>query len=90
MIATKRDKEQLLPLVIEGLNVILGDPTSSFLTGSVMDILFNGIPLDCSSDVFASEAICAALVNDAGLPKINETHVGFALFGPVCSLFELS
>lgn len=83
MIATKRDKEPLLPMVIEGLDIILGNPSSAFLTGPVMDILFYGIPLDCSSTNFAVEAICAALVNDGGLPRINDTHVGFALFGPV-------
>lgn len=70
-------------MVIEGLDIILGNPTSSFLTGSVMDILFDGIPLDCSASNFAAEAICAALVNDGGLPRINDTHVGFAMFGPV-------
>lgn len=70
-------------MIMEGLDTIFHNPTSSFLTGSFMDIFFDGIPVDCSSDIFASEAICARLVNDGGLPKINDTHVAFSLFGRV-------
>lgn len=77
----------MLDMVIEGLNAILDNPSSPFLTGTVMDILFNGIPLNCVGDNFAAEAICAALVNDGGMEKINETHIGFALFKSVRSKF---
>ncbi|XP_063708646.1 sensory neuron membrane protein 1-like [Culicoides brevitarsis] len=80
LIVTKRESDTLLPMVIEGLDAILHNPTTPFLTASVMDILFNGVPLDCTGEVFSAEAICAKLVNDGGLPKINETHVAFSLF----------
>lgn len=53
------------------------------LTTKVMDLLFRGVPIDCSSQSFESQAICSAFALDQapGVKPLNETHYKFSVFG---------
>lgn len=76
------DKKAFLPLLNSAINILFHSPTNMFYTGRVMDILFDGIPIDCSSNTFQAQAVCTVL---GGMPKairtINSTHYAFSLLG---------
>lgn len=44
-----------------------------------MDILFDGIPIDCSSDDFQAEAVCTVLGSSKAIRPLNSTHYLFSL-----------
>lgn len=51
-----------------------------FYTGRVMDILFDGIPIDCSSNTFQAQAICSVLGSTTkAVRRLNSTHYAFSL-----------
>lgn len=81
MLAINVDKKPMLPLVKIATDLIFHSPQHMFYTGRAMDILFDGIPIDCSSDEFQAQAVCS--VFEAGDVKavqpINDTHYTFSL-----------
>nr|AOT85638.1 sensory neuron membrane protein 1E [Mayetiola destructor] len=77
------DKKPMLPLISKAVNIVFNDPIDIFWQGRVMDILFDGIPVDCSSNAFEAAAVCSVFSTgevSAVLP-LNETHYKFSLFG---------
>lgn len=46
-----------------------------------MDILFDGIPIDCSSDEFQAKAVCSVFESGEikAVRPINSTHYAFSL-----------
>lgn len=83
MIATKRDNAPLLPMVMGGLNAVLGNPTTPFMTGKMMDLFFNGYPLRCAPDETDVGALGMCQQLGERMARIDEEHIGFALFAPV-------
>lgn len=80
----KRDREPMLPLVTDALGHLLNNPKDPFFHGRAMDILFDGIIVNCESEEFSSKAVCSALETDAkSLIKLNDTHFEFSIFGSV-------
>lgn len=79
------DKKPMLPVVNAALKGLFNEPTDVFWTGRVLDLLFDGIAIDCSSSDFNVVAICTSF--DSGehkaLRRVNETHFAFSLFGGV-------
>ena len=63
---------------------IFKKPTSVFVRAKAREILFDGVPLDCTGKDFASSAICNVLKEkeDALLPDGPGRYL-FSLFGPV-------
>lgn len=87
LIMVKRDREPLLPLVSKAINIIFHNPENAFAKIRVLDLLFDGISVDCSSHEYAAKAICSAWTSDArNVRKLNNTHVSFSFFGAVCYL----
>lgn len=80
------DKKPMLPLITKSVDQIFKNPADIFWQGRVMDILFDGIPVDCSTDSFETKAVCS--VFSAGDVKAvtphNDTHYKFSLFASVC------
>lgn len=79
------DRQELLPFITNAIKGILQAPTDPFWTGRVMDILFDGVPLDCRSDDFEVAAACGEFSTGEykAIQPFNETFYKFSLFGGV-------
>lgn len=77
------DKQAMLPTVQQVVNNLFHNPADAFYTGKVMDLLFDGVEVDCSSDDKATMAICLNFEDANAFRKIDETHLAFSLFGGV-------
>lgn len=77
----------MLPIIAKAVDQLFDKPQTIFWTGKSMDIMFNGIPFDCSSTDFNAKAVCA--VFQAGEVQsvwpVDEPpmHFKFAIFGGV-------
>ncbi|KAL7031976.1 hypothetical protein ACKWTF_007190 [Chironomus riparius] len=80
LIAIQRDMKPLLGIAIKAMTQIF-DPTTPFLTARVMDILFDGVPIDCNHDEFEATTFCSKLESEKGFKIINETHLAFSILG---------
>lgn len=89
-LATNVDKKPMLPLVNDAINGIFHHPKDPFWTGRVMDYLFDGIEIDCTSKEFAAEATCAIFASGEVKPiqPLRENFFKFSLFGAV-SIFDV-
>jgi hypothetical protein len=54
MIATQRERPPFLDFLGKALDIVL-EPKTPFLTAPVMDILFNGLPINCDHDEFEAQ-----------------------------------
>lgn len=81
--AVNVDKQAMLPAVETVVNNLFNNPADAFYTGTVMDLLFNGVSLDCSSDDKPTVGMCMNLEEAAAIKKIDDTHLSFSLFGGV-------
>ncbi|XP_062554263.1 sensory neuron membrane protein 1-like isoform X2 [Armigeres subalbatus] len=81
LLMVQRDREAMMPLVSKGMNIIMDPLTTGFLTTRVMDLLFDGILIDCSSHEFSAKALCSGLESEGAVSPYNETHFMFSLFG---------
>lgn len=62
-------------------------PTTPFLSASVMDILYGGIGIDCSSEQFEAKSFCAAMENEKAINIVNDTYLSFSILGSVSCTF---
>lgn len=78
------NKKPFLPLVNSAIDILFNSPQHMFYTGRVMDILFDGIPIDCSSDKFQAQAVCSVLGTGEikAVRPLNSTHFAFSLLAP--------
>ncbi|XP_055606692.1 sensory neuron membrane protein 1-like [Uranotaenia lowii] len=81
LVMVQREREAMLPLIIKGLSVIFEPFESGFFTVRVMDLLFDGIMIDCSSSDFSVKAVCSGLESEGIIAVHNDTHYSFSLFG---------
>lgn len=83
------DRPELLGFAKTAIEGILHDPEDIFFTGRLWDLLYDGIYLDCSSDIFEVTAVCSEF--DSGdygeIRRVNETTFNFSLFGNVSFFF---
>lgn len=81
------DRRELLPFIDSAINGLLGNPKDVFWTGRVMDLLFDGFPLDCRSDGFEVAAACSEFSTGehTAIQPLNESFYKFSLFGGVSS-----
>lgn len=63
-----------MSIAVKGLEVIFKNPSNIFWTGRAMDILFDGIKIDCSSRNVSSLAVCAVIESDS-VPQVSFTNV---------------
>jgi hypothetical protein len=86
LMAVKRDRAPMLPLVSKAMNNIFNNPVSPFISVKVMDILFNGVGFNCGGDDFSAQTVCAAIKSEGeekGIKVHNETFVSFSILGGV-------
>lgn len=56
-----------------------------------MDLLFNGIGIDCSSEEFEAASFCGSLSNEKAINVVNNTYLTFSILGPVsCIIHNVS
>lgn len=82
-VSVARDKAPMLPMVKDAIKYMFHEPNSVFFPVRVMDLLFDGIGIDCSSEEFAAKAVCTALETEPTIDKYNDTTFMFSIFGPV-------
>lgn len=86
LISVQRNQAPLLPMAMEGLTEVFDHPTTPFLTETVYNLLFDGVPVNCDRDAFQAQAVCQALEENLGEKSIlNDTHLALSLFRAVLS-----
>lgn len=83
--ATNVDKAAMLPAVEQVVNKIFNNPVDAFYTGRAMDMLFDGVTVDCSSDETLVVGACMTFEDSSSFVKKDDTHLLFSLFGGVSS-----
>lgn len=82
LLATNIDKQPMLPLIDNAIGNLFDNPKDAFYTGRAMDMLFNGVPLDCHSrDDHITAAMCYNFRNEKSFKKVDSHHFTFSLFG---------
>uniref|UniRef100_A0A182P753 Sensory neuron membrane protein 1 n=1 Tax=Anopheles epiroticus TaxID=199890 RepID=A0A182P753_9DIPT len=81
LLTVQRDREAMMPLVKKGISILFDPLETAFLKVRVMDLLFDGIYIDCSSQDFAAKALCSGMDSEGAVSPHNETHYKFSLFG---------
>lgn len=81
--STNVDKKPMLKTVENVAKSMFHDPADVFFTGPAMDILFNGVLLDCGGEDKTAAAICMALEDEIPFKKVDDDHLSFSLFGGV-------
>lgn len=84
-LAVNVDRQPMLPLAAAAIKEIFHDPADAFWTGRAMDLLFDGINLDCSSTDFNAKAVCAIFESgeSQAIQPVNDQTFKFSFFGGV-------
>lgn len=86
-LATNYDKKPMLGAVENAVNSLFHSPADAFFTGRVMDLLYDGVSIDCSpSDDRFAGAACMQLADQEAIKKIDEHHLKFSMFGGVITM----
>lgn len=85
------DKKGMLPLIAAAINDLFHHPKDAFWTGKAMDLMFDGIMMDCSSEDFNAKAVCSVFETGEAqqIQPVDENHFKFSIMGGV-SIFEIS
>lgn len=83
LLSVNVDKKPFLPTIEGAIKKLFHDPADAFYKGRVMDLLYNGVDVDCSSDDAAVAAICLEFDNQKAFRKIDDHHFTFSLFAGV-------
>nr|QZH55093.1 sensory neuron membrane protein 1 [Achelura yunnanensis] len=78
-----RDKPAMLNVLGKALNGIFDDPQDMFFRVRALDVLFDGVNINCARTEFAPKAVCTALKKEAnsGLKVLENNQFSFSLFG---------
>lgn len=82
-LAINVDKQPMLPMVEGALNNLFHNPADAFFSGRIMDLLYDGVEVDCSADDNTVKAICMNFDAEKAFRKIDDTHYAFSLFAGV-------
>lgn len=90
LLAINYEKPELMDFITKALNNILQNPEHIFYHGPAANLIFRGIPLDCSSEDFEVSAVCSELESDEYplVQKLNDTFMQFSMMGNVCISFK--
>lgn len=83
--AVNTDRQSLIPLVATAIDELFHSPKEVFWSGTAMDLMFNGIPIDCSSRKAQARVVCMELRASGvqAIQIIDKTHLKFSLLGGV-------
>lgn len=85
LLAVNVDKKPMLGMVERAIKHLFHNPSDAFYTGTVVDLLFDGIPVDCGSDDNTVKALCQTFKAEKAFRQVNDTHLSFSLFYGVSS-----
>lgn len=54
-----------------------------FLVTKAMDVLFNGVGVDCDREELEASIVCPNFAKEKGITVVNETYFSVSLFGMV-------
>jgi hypothetical protein len=83
VIAAQRDRAPLLPIIVNAFQQIFEPEGTPFLTTKVMDLLFNGVGIDCDREEMEASIVCGQLGSEKGIMKVNDTYFAVSMFGDV-------
>lgn len=91
-LAVNVDKKPMLPTIAGAINELFHHPADAFWTGRVMDILYDGVPIDCTSEEFNAVAICSQFATGEmkAVRPTGEKTYAFSLFAGVSFLHRNS
>lgn len=81
---TLMEQPSALGIVNKAIDSIFKKPGTIFVKAKVKDILFNGLPIDCTVKDFAGSATCSVLeskAEESGLISDGQGHYYFSIFG---------
>ncbi|CAK9823842.1 Sensory neuron membrane protein 1 [Anthophora retusa] len=80
---TLLEQPAAIGILNKGVDSIFKKPGTMFVRAKAREILFDGLPVDCTVKDFAGSAICNVLkTKDDALVPNGEGHYLFSLFGP--------
>lgn len=81
-------RKPMLKAVNTIINTMYDNPTDSFWTGRVMDYLFDGIEINCTSEHFAVKAVCSMFEGGdiKNIQPLRENFYKFSVFGAVSEI----
>lgn len=84
-LAVNVDKKPMLPAIAGAINELFHNPADPFWTGRVMDILYDGVTIDCSSEDFNAVAVCSQFSTGEmkAVRQIDDKTYAFSLFAGV-------
>ncbi|KAJ3631491.1 hypothetical protein MTP99_012614 [Tenebrio molitor] len=77
-----RTKPGMLTLVSKAINSIYKTPDSIFVTAKAMDILFDGVVINCGVKDFAGKAVCTQLKESPDLRHVTDDDLAFSFMAP--------
>ncbi|KAG5684952.1 hypothetical protein PVAND_014159 [Polypedilum vanderplanki] len=80
-IGAQRDRAPLLPIIVQAFQQIFLPEGTPFLNVKVMDLLFNGVGIDCDREEMEAGIVCGQLPTEKGINKVNETYFTISMFG---------
>lgn len=85
VLAVNVDKKPMVSLVSKAIDHLFHEPKDMFWTGRVMDMLFDGVPIDCSSSDFNAKAVCSVFESGdvSAVRKHDDDTFMFSLFAGV-------
>lgn len=87
-LAVNIEQQSLIPLAAAAIEELFHSPKEIWWTGTAMDLMFNGIPIDCTSRKQQAKIVCMELKARGGqaIQKIDDKHFKFSLLGGVRSV----
>lgn len=89
LMAVNVDKKPMLPTVEQVIKRIFHDPADAFYTGRAMDLMYNGVPIDCSSDDGLVAGVCLQFESERSFRKDENGQLSFSLFAGVSDFYQL-
>ena len=83
ILATNVDKQPMLGMVETGMKSLFNDPADAFFTGRVMDLLYDGILIDCTKSDQVATALCLNFENEKAFKKVEDGFMKFSMFSGV-------